>query len=91
MSLIRRNRPAALALGVVLGLAVGGGTAFAAVDAGKDLAELSLAELQSFSTLIDRDVFDVLKVDGSVAARCHTGGTAPAQVRAQIKRHQANT
>lgn len=35
MSLIRRNRPAALALGVVLGLAVGGGAALAAVDAGK--------------------------------------------------------
>ncbi len=63
----------------------------AAVDARKDLSELSLAELQSFSALIERDVFEVLKVDGSVAARSHIGGTAPAQVRAQIKRHQGKT
>jgi argininosuccinate lyase len=31
-------------------------------------------------------VFDVLSVEGSVAARDHIGGTAPAQVRKAIKR-----
>ena len=57
-----------------------------AVDAGKDLSELSLTELKSFSPLIEQDVFEVLQVEGSVAARQHTGGTAPQQVRAQVKR-----
>jgi argininosuccinate lyase len=60
----------------------------AAAEKKKDLSELSLAELQAFHPLISSDVFDVLKVEGSVAARNHVGGTAPAQVRAQIKHHR---
>jgi argininosuccinate lyase len=56
-----------------------------AAHANKDLSELSLSELQAYSPLIEADVFDVLKLDGSVAARNHLGGTAPAQVRAQAK------
>jgi argininosuccinate lyase len=51
-----------------------------------DLADLSLAELQSFSPLIGDDVFGVLTVAGSLAARDHVGGTAPAQVIAAIAR-----
>ena len=51
-----------------------------------DLAELSLAELQAFSPLIDDDVYAVLTVTGSLAARNHIGGTAPAQVLAAIGR-----
>ncbi len=61
----------------------------AAVDAQKDLSELPLPELRRFSPLITADVFEVLNVEGSVAARDHVGGTAPAQVRAQIKRHRS--
>ena len=34
---------------------------------------------------IDQDVFDVLTLEGSVNARDITGGTAPNQVRFQIK------
>jgi argininosuccinate lyase len=49
-----------------------------------DLAELSLKELQAFSPTIDDDVFDYLTLEGSVAARDHTGGTAPEQVRRAI-------
>ena len=52
----------------------------------KDLSELSLAELQSFSDHITDDVFDVLTLEGSVAARDHLGGTAPNQVRKEIKK-----
>lgn len=52
---------------------------------GKDLAEMTLDELQQFSDTIDGDVFDVLTLEGSVAARNHTGGTAPAQVLAAVK------
>ena len=51
-----------------------------------DLADLPLAELQSFSNKIEADVFDVLTLEGSAASRDHLGGTAPAQVRKQIRR-----
>ena len=51
-----------------------------------DLADLPLDELRSFSSLIGSDVFGVLTVAGSLAARNHVGGTAPAQVRAAIAR-----
>ena len=55
------------------------------VEQGKDLAELKLEELQSFSHVIKDDVFDVLTVEGSVAARDHLGGTAPKQVKLAVK------
>ena len=51
-----------------------------------DLADLSLVELQTFSTLIAEDVYAVLTLEGSLAARDHIGGTAPNQVRAAILR-----
>jgi argininosuccinate lyase len=51
-----------------------------------DLADLELAELQQFSDVIDQEVFQVLTLEGSVAARNHVGGTAPGQVRAAIER-----
>ncbi len=47
----------------------------------KDLAQIELGELQKFSALIGDDVYAVLSLDGSVAARSHLGGTAPEQVR----------
>lgn len=53
---------------------------------GCDLSEMPLEELQKFSTAIEADVFEVLTLEGSVAARDHIGGTAPAQVRAAIER-----
>jgi argininosuccinate lyase len=56
------------------------------IDTGKDLPELSLAELRGFSEAIGEDVFQVLTLEGSVAARDHLGGTAPAQVRAAVRR-----
>jgi len=55
------------------------------VDEGKDLSELKLSQLQSFSDAIKDDVFDVLTVEGSVAARDHLGGTAPKQVKLAVK------
>jgi len=57
---------------------------------GCDLADLALADLQAFSKLIGEDVFAVLTVEGSLAARDHIGGTAPAQVRAAIARLRKN-
>ncbi len=58
----------------------------AAEAKGCDLADLSLVELQDFSSLIGEDIFGVLTVEGSLAARDHVGGTAPAQVKAAIAR-----
>lgn len=65
----------------VVGQAVADG-----VETGKDLSEMSLATLQHFSPLIASDVFAVLTVEGSVAARAHIGATAPSAVRAAIAR-----
>ncbi|PZP21738.1 argininosuccinate lyase [Pseudomonas kuykendallii] len=56
------------------------------VETGKDLAEMSLDELRRFSDQIEQDVFAVLTLEGSVNARDHIGGTAPAQVRAAVLR-----
>ncbi len=57
-----------------------------AQDRGIGLEALPLADLQGLSSAIDADVFGVLTLEGSVAARDHLGGTAPAQVRAAIAR-----
>ncbi|MFA5631408.1 MAG: argininosuccinate lyase [Porticoccaceae bacterium] len=54
----------------------------------KDLSEMELAELQQFCADIQSDVFAVLTLEGSVAARNHIGGTAPEQVRAAVIRGQ---
>jgi argininosuccinate lyase len=56
------------------------------IETGKDLSEMTLEELQQFSDQITADVFDVLTLEGSVAARNHIGGTAPQQVAAAAKR-----
>jgi argininosuccinate lyase len=67
---------------------VGKSVAFG-IREGRDLSELTLGELQQFSTTIQQDVFAVLSLEGSVNARRHTGGTAPAQVRAAIANARA--
>ena len=56
------------------------------IEQAKDLSEMSLQELQQFSTNISDDIFDVLTLQGSVAARDHIGGTAPVQVAAAALR-----
>ena len=53
---------------------------------GVDLAELKLDELQQFSNRIADDIYGVLTLEGSLAARNHIGGTAPKQVEAAIAR-----
>ncbi|ODT59723.1 MULTISPECIES: argininosuccinate lyase [Paracoccus] len=57
-----------------------------AEQGGVDLPDLSLAQMQSVHGQITQDVFNVLGVHNSVASRQSYGGTAPAQVRAQIAR-----
>jgi len=61
----------------------------AATSHGCDLSELPLAVLQGFHASIEKDVYDCLSLRGSLNARRTLGGTAPAQVRLQIARHQS--
>lgn len=60
----------------IVGKAVGFG-----VEQNLDLSDMSLAQLQVFCPQIQEDVFEVLTLEGSVAARNHLGGTAPEQVK----------
>jgi argininosuccinate lyase len=53
---------------------------------GRDLAALPLATLQRFSPKIGSDAKKVLTPEGSIGARNHVGGTAPARVRAAVAR-----
>jgi argininosuccinate lyase len=61
----------------------------AAIEHRVDLSELPLQVLQQFNPKIGKDVYDVLSLRGSLNARNTLGGTAPAQVQAQIARHRA--
>ena len=56
---------------------------------GCDLPDLSLVQMKSVHVHINAEVFEVLGVENSVASRVSYGGTAPAQVRAQIARWEA--
>ena len=44
------------------------------------LHEIELADLKKFSSVIQKDVYDFLTVEGSVTSRAHIGGTSPKQV-----------
>ncbi|MEO1638002.1 MAG: argininosuccinate lyase [Pseudomonadota bacterium] len=55
-----------------------------AEEQGCDLPDLTLDAMTSVHSGIRADVFDVLGVENSVASRTSFGGTAPAQVRAQV-------
>jgi argininosuccinate lyase len=57
-----------------------------AEKAGLGLEQLPLEEMRRFSPKVERDIYRALTLEGSVASRSHVGGTAPAQVRAAIKR-----
>ena len=81
--LVRRGLPFRDAHEVV-GKAVAHG-----LECGQDLAEMSLDTLQGFCADIGEDVFAVLTLEGSVAARDHLGGTAPDQVAAAVSRARA--
>ena len=59
------------------------------VETNSDLAEMDLTTLQGFCADIREDVFEVLTLEGSIAARDHLGGTAPQQVAAAALRARA--
>ncbi|MBQ1543785.1 MAG: argininosuccinate lyase [Caulobacteraceae bacterium] len=53
---------------------------------GTDLPGLPLSELQAIEPRITAEIYQVLTPEASAASRMSYGGTAPAQVRAQIQR-----
>jgi argininosuccinate lyase len=53
---------------------------------GVGLSDLPISELQALDARITASIYDVLTPEASVASRRSYGGTAPDQVRAQIKR-----
>ncbi len=61
----------------------------AAIAHNVDLSELPLDVLQGFNPKIEKDVYEVLSLRGSLNARNTLGGTAPTQVRLQVARHRA--
>ncbi|TAL87968.1 MAG: argininosuccinate lyase [Candidimonas sp.] len=56
-----------------------------------DLTDLALDVLQGFHPSITQDVYEVLTLEGSVAARNHVGGTAPSRVKIEAERILAET
>ena len=60
----------------------------AAMSHNVDLSELPLEVLKGFNPNIEKDVYEVLSLRGSLNARNTLGGTAPVQVKAQIARHR---
>ena len=52
-----------------------------AESSGRELDALSLEELRGVSDRINKDVFEILTLEGSLHSRNHIGGTAPDQVR----------
>ena len=78
--LVRKGIPFRDAHGIV------GNAVRYALENGRDLSELELEELRRFAPAVGEDVFSVLTLEGSVAARSHIGGTAPEQVRAAVGR-----
>ncbi len=59
-----------------------------AEEAGCDLPDLTLAQMQSVHPGITAEVFEVLGVENSVRSRMSYGGTAPERVRAELARWQ---
>ena len=66
--------------------AIVGRTVAYGLASGKELVEMSLAELKEFSPLIAEDVFQVLSVEGSVHSRVSAGGTSGARVAEALAR-----
>ena len=61
-----------------------------AIERQVDLADLDLATMQAVSQKISEDVYDCLTLEGSVNARNHMGGTAPAEVASAVARARSD-
>ncbi len=54
------------------------------IEKGCELTDLTLAEIKEFSPIIDKDIFEVLSVEGSVNSRISTGGTSTQRVEEAV-------
>lgn len=61
-----------------------------AIERQVELNDLPLAELKSFSTLIEADVFEALSLERTLATKSQAGGTAPDQVAEAIVQARAS-
>ncbi|WP_114808571.1 argininosuccinate lyase [Vibrio cholerae] len=61
----------------------------AAIGKGVALEELSLAELQQFSPLIEQDIYPILTIESCLEKRCALGGVSPKQVAHALQQAQA--
>ncbi len=55
------------------------------IDKGCELVDLSLTDMQRFAAVIDKDVYEVISVDGSVQSRISTGGTSLQRVEEALR------
>jgi len=60
------------------------------IEKGCELTDLSLEEMREFSPVIDKDIFEVLSVEGSVNSRISTGGTATLRVEEAVQTAEKN-
>ncbi len=56
------------------------------LDRGKDLSQLTLEEFKKFSDKFEKDVLDLMSLEGSVESRRVVGGTSPKRVKEEIER-----
>jgi argininosuccinate lyase len=55
------------------------------LDHGKELADLTLADLRHFSPAFEKDALDVITVEGAIERKSQVGGTARKRVEARLK------
>jgi argininosuccinate lyase len=51
-----------------------------AIGVGRELNDLTLAEMQKFTAFIEKDVFDALSLEQTLSSKSQIGGTAPERV-----------
>ena len=61
-----------------------------AIELGQELQDVSVDELQKFSPLIQRDVYEALSVENTLKSKSQIGGTARQAVDAALKKAREN-
>ena len=69
---------------------IAGKTVAYAIKNKKELQDLSIDELQNFSNLIEKDIFESLKIENVINKRVSFGGTAKQNVLSAIKKAKKN-
>jgi argininosuccinate lyase len=56
-----------------------------AIENGKEIEDLPIEELRSFSQIIGEDIYEALTLEKTLASKSQTGGTAPSQVALALR------